>query len=139
MSGDVILLDLNFTLVENSDEKRSPFDRQIENERYRMPLVRAIARDYVVMITARPHKYRIPTLHSIESKTGWIPDEAFFNWTGERPPAFKARALDLIGDRLNLRDCIAVESNPATRAMYQERGVRAMPWDAFLLSRMAAA
>jgi hypothetical protein len=139
MSGDVILLDLNFTLVENSEEKRSPFTRQIENERYRMPLIKALRLDYVIMITARPHKYRIPTLHSIEGKTGWHPDVAIFNDTGERPPEFKSRALDRIASELNFRDCIAVESNPATRAMYQARGIRAMPWDAFLLARMAAA
>ena len=32
---DIALLDLNYTLVENSTEKHSPFTVQIERERYR--------------------------------------------------------------------------------------------------------
>lgn len=137
--GTVILLDLNFTLVENSDERRSPFSRQIQIERYRVGLIKAISRDYVVMITARPHKYRIETLHSIEQKTGWHPDEAFFNWTGERPPDFKRRiVIEHLNDRFDLTACLAVESNPKTRAMYADFGIRALRWDDFLLERAAA-
>lgn len=129
----VILLDLNFTLVANSDRKRSPFIRQIEGEIYRPDLIRALDGHHVILITARPAKYRVPTLHSIESKTGWHPDEAIFNDTGERPADFKRRVLR---DQLLLRyepgQLLGVESNPKTRAAYKALGVASVTWDQFL-------
>ena len=129
----VILLDLNHTLVANSHEKRSPFLRQIEGEVYREDLIRALAGHYVILITARPAKYRVPTLHSIESKTGWHPDEAFFNDLGEAPPVFKANVLQtVLLPRFGADRLLGVESNPQTRAAYARLGVRSMPWDQFL-------
>jgi hypothetical protein len=48
----ILLLDLNYTLVENSDDKRRPFIKQIEAEQYRRWLVELIRPHHVIMMTA---------------------------------------------------------------------------------------
>ena len=74
-----MLLDLNWTLVENSDQRRSPFAEQIAGERYRGWLVDLVRPHPVILVTARPEAYREATLASLAAKTGWQPLEAVFN------------------------------------------------------------
>ena len=89
----IILLDLNYTLVENSDDKRRPFIKQIEAEQYRSWLVELIRPHHVIMMTARPAMHKAATLATINAKTAWLPQEAHFNVYGLSPPQAKERML----------------------------------------------
>jgi hypothetical protein len=125
----IVLLDLNFTLVTNSTQKRAPFARQIEGETYDLELIEMIRRDKVVLITARPEKYRIQTLQSIRDKTGWTPAHAFFNDAGMPPPQIKERHLPAVFKAVGTSDparFLAIESNPMTRVMYARHSIKAM-------------
>lgn len=129
----IILLDLNFTLVANSHEKHSPFVKQIEKERYRTDLIEAIKHHRVILMTARPGNHRQATLRSIEEKTGWHPDDAFFNDYRQPPPVAKRMmlergVLDMIGDE----PVLAIESNPRTRTMFAKYGIPAMTYKEFI-------
>ena len=128
-----VLLDLNYTLVTNSHQKLAPFARQIEREEYSEDLLGYLRSQFVILITARPAKYRDPTLASIERKTGWRPNEAFFNDQGLPPPASKARHLDggLLA-RFGAANLFGIESNPATRRVYGARGIASCTRDEFL-------
>ena len=126
------LLDLNYTLVANSERKRAPFSRQIEGETYRDELLQRLAGEKVILITARPQNHREQTLDSIAAKTGWRPNAAFFNEYNLRPQHAKERIL---------RDEIlpnwpgpffGIESNPLTRAMYAKHGIDSQTWAQFL-------
>ena len=121
----IILLDLNYTLVENSDEKLKPFINQIEAERYRAWLVNLIKPHHVILMTARPKIHHAATITSIEHKTGWQPDEAYFNAYGLAPPLAKERMLKehVLPRWENSKDFLAIESNPQTRAMYARYGI----------------
>ncbi len=133
------LLDLNFTLVGNSDQKLSPFIRQIEAETYRVDLIERL-RDMgarVILVTARPADYAKATLHSIESKTGWHPDAAYFNDLNLPPPALKEAILrDRLLPHYEVADLFAVESNPRTRGVYARYGVRSETYAAFMASAL---
>lgn len=50
----IYLLDLNYTLVANSENKRSPFIVQIAEEKYRAALVERLQCERVFLLTARP-------------------------------------------------------------------------------------
>jgi hypothetical protein len=126
-----ILLDLNYTLVSNSLEKLTPFTRQIEHERYRGDLIAALLEVPVILITARPDVHRRQTLRSIQEKTGWSPDEAFFNDTKYFPPAFKKSVLDRFLKDRGL-EFFGIESNPKTRAMYANQGIKSVPYETFI-------
>ena len=124
------LLDLNYTLVENSRTfKRSPFTKQIAGETYRRWLVDELIADggTILLITARPHHHRDQTLAHLQEVLGWQPHDSFFNLHNLRPPEAKKRALeDLIfpkyGDDPSLY--FGLESNPRTRGMYAKKGIR---------------
>jgi hypothetical protein len=115
----IILLDLNYTLVENSEEKLTPFTKQIALERYRKWLVELIKPHHVIMLTARPAIHEAATLESIKRKTGWLPSEAFFNVHRLMPPIAKEVMLKkYVLPKHGKTDYLAIESNPRTRAMY---------------------
>jgi len=117
----IILLDLNYTLVANSETKKAPFIRQIEQEEYRSDLIRLVLPFHVILITARPEKYKDATLDNIMHKTNWLPDEAYFNDTNLAPQFFKRNIiLDNLGKRYPLSSMIAIESNPKTIAEYHK-------------------
>ena len=123
----IILLDLNYTLVENSTEKQKPFSKQIQAERYRAWLVNLVKPQHVILMTARPAKYFAETIASIEEKTGWQPDEALFNAYGLTPPVAKERMLkEHVLPKYPNMEFLAIESNPATRAMYARYGIRSI-------------
>ena len=123
----IILLDLNYTLVENSDDKRRPFSKQIEAEQYRRWLVELIKPHHVIMMTARPAMHQRITLASIKAKTGWMPQEAYFNVYGLAPPLAKERMLaEHVLPKHGGATFLAIESNPRTQAMYARYGIRSV-------------
>ena len=122
----IILLDLNNTLVENSDEKRKPFAAQIAHERYRQWLVKLVASYHTILMTARPEKYKDHTMDSITRKTGWVPQEAYFNRYSKPPQTAKHIMLEesvfpVHGEKPD--QYIAIESNPRTKLMYETFGI----------------
>lgn len=123
----IILLDLNYTLVSNSNVKRSPFSRQIDQETYRADLVEALKGHTVILVTARPDKYRLQTLRHIKEQLNWLPTSAYFNREKAFPPQAKEHYLKAILRKYG-KDApyFAIESNPLTRAMYSRYGIRAM-------------
>ena len=124
-SDTIALVDLNYTLVENSPKwgapKIYPFIRQIEQETYRRWLVDFLRDKYAILITARPQKYREATLERIKLLTDWQPQEAYFAEISATPPDIKE---DLLLRYIfpkhgrNGKDYFGIESNPKIRAMY---------------------
>ena len=124
-SDAIALVDLNYTLVENSPKwgapKIYPFIRQIEQETYRQWLVDFLRDKYAILITARPQKYREATLERIKLLSAWQPQEAYFAEISATPPEIKE---DLLLRYIfpkhgrNGEDYFGIESNPKTRAMY---------------------
>lgn len=127
------LVDLNYTLVENSPKwgapKIYPFIRQIEQETYRQWLVDFLRDKYAILITARPARYREQTLERILSQTGWQPQEAYFAEISATPPEIKE---DLLLRYIfpkhgrNGEDYFGIESNPKTRAMYLRYSIESL-------------
>jgi hypothetical protein len=137
----ICLLDLNYTLVGNQQETRllRPFSRRMEAEEYRADLIAAVRKDYVILVTARPDAQREETLANIMRKTGWLPQEWYFNDVDAKPPAFKKSALDRFIFPKHGSDgalYYAVESNPRTRAMYARYDIQAQPYDTFIRGGM---
>lgn len=128
----IYLLDLNYTLVENSQDKASPFSKQIEGERYRAELIESLKGKRVFMLTARPEKYLTETLRSMVSKTGWNPERYYFNRFNLPPPQAKEAMLARLRDEFTGETFFAIESNPKTRAMYAKHGVESAPWEVWL-------
>lgn len=124
------LVDLNYTLVENSPKWGEPritsFSRQIERETYRQWLVDFLRNKYAILITARPIRYKEQTLARIFSQTNWQPQEAYFAEISATPPEVKE---DLLLRYIfpkhgrNGEDFFGIESNPKTRAMYGKYGI----------------
>ena len=124
-SDTIALVDLNYTLVENSPKwgapKIYPFIRQIEQETYCQWLVDFLRDKYAILITARPQKYREATLERIKLLTDWQPQEVYFTEISATPPEIKE---DLLLRYIfpkhgrNGKDYFGIESNPKTRAMY---------------------
>ena len=91
----ICLLDLNYTLVSNQQETKflRPFSKRMEGEEYRLDLIEAIKDDYVIIVTARPDRQMEETMVNIKKKTGWEPQELYFNDIDGEPPVFKESAL----------------------------------------------
>ena len=93
----IYLLDLNYTLVANSPARGAPpirpFIRQIEREEYRQWLVELLRPHRVILITARPDRYREITLARIYERTGWSPMDAYFARIKSRPHMIKEQLL----------------------------------------------
>lgn len=141
----ICLLDLNYTLVGNQADTRliRPFSRRMEAEEYRMDLIDAIKNDYVIIITARPDYQMKQTMENIKRKTGWQPQEWYFNDINADPPTFKESALRRFvfpkhGFQMGPEGAYyyAVESNPKTRAMYKRFGIQGQPYDVFIKGGM---
>src|SRR5436190_884985 len=122
MKPTICLLDLNYTLVSNSDVKCFPFSKQIEGEEYREDLLTQLQKDFnrILLLTARPQKYKDETLDRLWAKLRWKPDNWFFNY-GAMPHVAKQSYLvneifPVYGSDPGLY--YGVESNPRTRDMY---------------------
>lgn len=127
----IYLLDLNYTLVENSHVKKSPFSRQIVSEVYRGWLVEELRDQRVVLLTARPAKYEGLTLRSIKDKVDWLPESYHFNEHNLRPPLSKKRALiEHVFPAYGQPDEVqyfGIESNPQTRSMMAKFNIHSEP------------
>ena len=133
----ICLLDLNYTLVSNQQATRTlrPFSRRMQAEEYRTELLEAIKDDYVILITARPDYQAKETLANIQKKTGWRPQEFYFNDINAKPPVFKESALRRWVFPKHGKEptqFYALESNPDTREMYSRYGIHAQPYSTFL-------
>lgn len=125
-----ILLDLNQTLVDRAKDapRVRPFELQIESETYRQWLVDILKNEYVILITARPEKYKRMTLAKIEALTGWQAQEAFFAEIRSYPHVKKEHLLrKYILPRVGKDEFFGIESNPKTRAMYARYGIDSAP------------
>lgn len=132
-SDTIALVDLNYTLVENSPKwgapKIYPFIRQIEQETYRQWLVDFLRDKYAILITARPARYREQTLERILSQTDWQPQEAYFAEISATPPEIKEDLLlryVFPKHGRNGKDYFGIESNPKTRAMYLRYSIESL-------------
>jgi len=127
----IILLDLNYTLVENSPERGidpPPMSARLKTEIYRPWLVKLVRSHRVILVTARPARWREATLARIRAQTGWCPQEAYFNDRNLPPPSWKELVLKAhLLTRFDPETMLALESNPKTRAMYERNGIRAVP------------
>lgn len=132
-SDTIALVDLNYTLVENSPKwgapKIYPFIRQIEQETYRQWLVDFLRDKYAVLITARPQKYREATLERIKLLTGWQPQEVYFAEISATTPEIKEDLLlryVFPKHGRNGEDYFGIENNPKTRAMYLRYSIESL-------------
>ena len=135
----IVLLDLNYTFVENQGETAKlggeDFGRRLEFERYRRWLLDLVRDGHVILITARPEKYRERTLARIDSLLGWRPDEVYFNEHDLMPAVCKQQVLltkifPKYGRPADGTRYYAVESNPRTAVMYAGYGIPALRvWD----------
>ena len=143
MRPDVILLDLNYTLIGDQQVSRHirPIEKRVELEQYRLDLVEALAGYRVFMLTARPERQKAATLAAISRRIPQLRLEAaYFNTHDEQPPDAKRRMLKtfILPAGILPSSCFAVESNPKTRAMYSVNGIKAAPYSARLVARLEA-
>ncbi len=131
----IILLDLNYTLIANSKEIRTmPLDKKIKSQKYETDLINLIKDNYVILITASPYRRSHKILRDLKEKTGFEPDESFWNF-GRQPPALKKYWMEneVIPQHGDDGDkYLAIESNPATRRMYKKLGIEARPKGDFI-------
>ncbi|MDL2271380.1 hypothetical protein LJC03_06210, partial [Methanobrevibacter sp. OttesenSCG-928-I08] len=125
----IILLDLNYTLVSNSKTCGGRYPGRIYNQTYEEELIDLIKDNFVILITARPEKFKTETLDHIKEETGFVPDDSYWN-RGMTPPEIKQYWLTnavfpKYGD--NPDKYFALESNPATRRMYGKNQIKACP------------
>lgn len=131
----IILLDLNYTLIRNSKEIRFlPLDEKIKRQEYESDLIELIKDNYVILITASPYRRSHKILRDIKQKTGFEPDESFWNFNRQPPVVKKYWMLEGViprhGD--DSSKYLAIESNPATRRMYNKLGIEARPKSDFI-------
>lgn len=124
----IILLDLNFTLADNSREViREGRYYNVGVERYRPWLIDMIREHHVILITVRPHTLKGDTLRRIADETGWMPHEAYFNEWRYRAPKCKETVLHKYvfprHGRPEETSYLALESNDDTAAMYAGYGI----------------
>lgn len=131
----IILLDLNYTLIANSKEIRTmPLDKKIKSQKYETDLINLIKDNYIILITASPYRRSHKILRDLKEKTGFEPDESFWNF-GRQPPALKKYWMEneVIPQHGDDGDkYLAIESNPATRRMYKKLGIEARPKGDFI-------
>lgn len=124
-----ILLDHNHTLVANSHESPGDMALRIQRERYRRWLVELLKPHYVMIVTGRQARYRAATLQSIQAKTGWLPQAAYFNTNPHLAlSAHKGAVLRNFIWPLHGKDkpYLAIESGSLVRAMWQGHGIPAI-------------
>lgn len=132
----IILLDLNYTLVLNSQMKqgtRGSYASKIDAELYRQWLVELVRGHTVCLCTVRYVGYQAQTLARIEELTGWKPEYAYFNpkadlWQGYivKEPYLVDSIFPMFG-MPSERKYLAIESSTATRGMYKRHGIHAVP------------
>jgi len=133
----IILCDLNATLSRNwkavfPSVGRLGMARTIlEVEQYRPELVKWLSEAgrhgwETHLFTVRDARWAEATLESIRSKTGWQPDNAWFNDTqmsNKEAARVKAALFDRVLEECELSGLFGLESNEAVRRMYRRRHV----------------
>ena len=122
----IILLDLNYTLISNSWTNTGSMADRIPREKYETELLEMIKDNFVILITARPVKYKEETLKNIKRKTGFTPNDSYWN-IGMEPPKIKEYWLNeaifpKYGD--DPSQYYGIESNPRTRSMYKKYKIK---------------
>ncbi len=126
------LLDLNYTLVANSQALRwNSAEHRYANEQYRrwlIDLLKATKPAGIILVTIRPEAEREMTLARIAAVCdGWQPDDVFFSTMSVTPPIWKRHACqELIFPKYGSdpKQYLAVESNLETQKMYSGLGIR---------------
>lgn len=150
----IILLDLNYTLVANSDDpaNRIPYPQRIQGQNYRSWLIKMLEGYRVFIITARPFRWKTQTLEHLERLENWQPERSYWNTHELQPPDCKQKILlehlfpefgnevldyetGLPGFPERVSPFFAIESNPRTRTMYARHKIPAFPCE--LLKRGA--
>ncbi len=126
---------MNYTLIANSKEIWNfPLDKKIARQVYEKDLIELIKDNYVILITASPYKRSHKILRDIEEKTSFEPDESYWNFGGQPPQVKKywmeEEVIPTHGD--DTSKYLAIESNPATRRMYNKLGIEARPKSNFI-------
>lgn len=122
----IILLDLNYTLISNSKNCWGSYPKRIYQQKYETELIDMIKENYVILITARPEKFKEETLAHIKKLTGFEPDESYWNWD-MTPPEIKEYWLKNAIFPKHGNDpklYYAIESNANTRRMYAKNGIK---------------
>lgn len=133
----IILCDLNATLSRNwkamfpASGGRGMARAIREVEEYRPELVEWLSQtgshDWEThLFTVRKAQWAEATLDSIRSKTGWQPDNAWFNDTqipGRNAALVKETLLDRMLVECEPASLFGLESNTAVHAMYRRRKV----------------
>lgn len=99
-----------------------------------MDLISLIKDNYVILITASPYKRSFAILRDIKEKTGFVVDESYWNF-GLQPPMLKKYWMEnavLPEHGQDVDKYLAIESNPATRRMYNKLGIEARPKSDFI-------
>jgi hypothetical protein len=130
----VVLLDLQGTLADSRMPTYPPPARWVEDRETYRPWLIAALRDagYVVeLITHRPADLELATMGRIyRQAAGWLPDRWWFRDNRATAPEWKRQVLTgpvFAAHGTDTGRYLALESNPATRAMYQAHGIRAVP------------
>jgi len=123
----IYLLDLNYTLVTNSLEKKDKYIDQINQELYDEDLVNFLKGKKVILITARPEKYKDVTMLKISRDTSLDFINAYFNIYNLPPYMLKGKIFkELIQPLYKDETFFAIESNPRTRGVYKTLGIDSM-------------
>lgn len=130
LDGPIILLDLNATLVENTEVHTLPRTYNVHLEKYRRWLIDLIKPHYVILLTARPERYKAETLERLHEVENWQPNEAYFSDGSMKAPDIKNDFLEKhIFPKFGRQDdksekYMAIESNSATTAIYRSHGIK---------------
>ena len=124
----IILLDLDYTLVSNSWEiSHKNSCEKISLRRYEHSLIDIIKYSYVILMASNHYCESFASLKHIEQNTDLIITESYWNF-GKSSAEIKKYWLETAvlptygydGERY-----IAIESNPRTRFMYEDYGIKA--------------
>ena len=63
--------------------------RKLNPQKYEKDLIELIKDNYVILITASPYKRSYKILRDIKEKTGFVPDESYWNFGGQPPEVKK--------------------------------------------------
>ena len=126
---------MNYTLISNSREIWNyPLEKKISSQEYEEELLELIKENYVILITASPYKRSHKILRDIKEKTDFVPDESYWNF-GAQPPQVKKYWMEneiIPQHGSDMDKYLAIESNPATRRMYEKLGIEARPKTDFI-------
>ena len=131
----IILLDLNYTLISNSKGIfNSTIEEKIKSHKYDMDLIELIKDNYVILISSSPYKRSCKILSDLKEKTGFVPNESYWNF-GLKPPELKdywMKEAIFKKHGSNLDQYLAIDCNTKTCSMYKDFGIEARPKKDFI-------